>query len=39
VKSVLDEFNGRIDHETISQMPYLEAAINENLRMCPPVIR
>ena len=36
---MLDDFDGRIDYDTINQMPYLEAAINENLRICPPVTR
>jgi hypothetical protein len=39
VQTVLEEFNGRIDYETINQMTYLEAAIDENLRLCPPAIR
>lgn len=39
ISQVLEEHNGRIDHETIGHMPYLEAAVDENLRLCPPVTR
>jgi cytochrome P450 len=39
VKAVLDEFDGKINYETINQMPYLEAAIDENLRMYSPGVR
>ena len=35
----MDENEGKIDYETINQMPFLEAAIEENLRMYSPVIR
>ena len=30
--------NEKIDHESIKEMNFLEAAINENLRMYPPII-
>ena len=39
IQSVLDETDGVIDHETINKMEYLEAAIEEDLRMFPPVTR
>ena len=39
VEGVIEEFGGRIDHETVSNMPYLEAAIKETLRIAPPVAR
>ena len=35
---VLEKFDGRIDHETIGEMKYLEACINEDLRIAGPVI-
>ena len=28
----------KIDHESVSELHYLEAAIKENLRICPPII-
>jgi len=37
LQDVVSSNDGKIDHETISQMHYLEAAINENLRICGPV--
>jgi len=33
---VIDAHEGKIDYETIAEMPFLEAAINENLRMFVP---
>lgn len=39
VEDVLDTFEGRVDQETIADMPYLEACIKETLRMFPPVSR
>ena len=39
IQSVLDETDGVIDHDTINKMEYLEAAIEEDLRMFPPVTR
>ena len=39
MKAVLDENEGEVNYETIHQMTYLEAAIEENLRLYSPVIR
>jgi cytochrome P450 len=39
VEGVLEAFEGRIDQDTIADMPYLEAAIKESLRLFPPVFR
>jgi len=39
IDNMLSENDDRIDHETVSAMPYLEACLKENLRMCPPVAR
>jgi len=39
IDNMLLENENRIDHETVSSMPYLEACIKEDLRMCPPVAR
>ncbi len=39
IVSVAEANDGVIDHETIGQMVYLEAAVDENLRLCPPVTR
>ncbi|CAL8080397.1 unnamed protein product [Orchesella dallaii] len=33
------KFNGRIDSETVHQLPYLSACIDETLRLAPPLIR
>ena len=33
-----DENDGLINHETTNQMPYLEATIEEDLRIHPPVL-
>jgi len=38
VKEVLERHNGKIDHETVGEMEYLEAVIMENLRMHTPVL-
>ena len=38
IKEVLSNHDDIINHETTQEMPYLEAAINENLRMHPPII-
>ncbi len=32
VDDVLDTFEGRVDHETIADMAYLEACVKETLR-------
>ena len=37
VQEALEAHNGRLDHETIGDLTYLEAAINENLRRNGPV--
>ena len=39
VDEVLEAHEGRLDHETITDMPYLEACIKEALRIFPPVSR
>ena len=39
VDDVLEAHGGRLDHETITDMPYLEACIKEALRIFPPVSR
>jgi len=39
VDTILEEHEGVINHETIADMPYLEACIKENLRIHPPVTR
>nr|AIL94156.1 cytochrome P450 CYP3027C2 [Tigriopus japonicus] len=36
INNVVDEFDGRIDYESVQSMKYLEACIQENLRMYPP---
>ena len=36
VKEVAERHNGKINHETIAEMDYLEAVIMEDLRMHPP---
>jgi cytochrome P450 len=38
VNDVMDRHNGKINHETIEEMEYLEATINENLRLHSPVV-
>ena len=37
IQEVLEQQSGRLDHETINDLTYLEAAINENLRLNGPV--
>nr|APH81393.1 cytochrome P450 CYP3027C1 [Tigriopus kingsejongensis] len=37
LQDVIDKFDGRIDHESIQEMEYLEACIQENLRRNGPV--
>jgi len=39
VDTVLEEHDGVVNHETIADMPYLEACIKENLRVHPPITR
>ena len=39
MKAVLDDYDGKINYDTIHQMPYLEAAIEENLRLYSPGVR
>jgi len=39
VDAILDKFDGRVDHETIADMPFLEGCLKETLRLCPPVMR
>jgi len=39
VDDVLEAHDGKVDHETITDMPYLEACIKEALRIFPPVSR
>ena len=36
---MLEKNEDRVDHETVSAMPYLEACIKEDLRMYSPVVR
>ncbi len=38
ITEVLSKHNGKLDHETIQEMEYLEAVFAENLRIMPPVI-
>ncbi len=37
IENVLEKHDGQINHKTINEMHFLEAAILENLRMCGPV--
>jgi len=39
VKAVLDDYEGKINYDTIQHMPYLEAALQENLRMHSPGLK
>ena len=39
VDDILEKYDGRVDHETIADMPYLDACIKEDLRMFPPFAR
>ena len=38
ISRVTEENDGLINHETTNQMPYLEATIEEDLRIHPPVL-
>ncbi len=38
IRSVMDGHDGKITLDNIGEMVYLEAAVNENLRMWPPAI-
>jgi cytochrome P450 len=38
VKEVMARHDGKINHETIEEMEYLEATINENVRMTSPIL-
>ena len=35
----LEEFEGKVNHETVADMPYLDACIKESLRLMPPLAR
>ena len=37
IRSAMEKNGGRIDHEAIAEMPYLEAALEENMRINGPV--
>lgn len=39
VDKKLEEFKGEVNHETITEMHYLDACLKETLRMLPPVTR
>ena len=38
IKEVVERHDGKIDNETIKDMPYLEAVIAEDLRLSGPVL-
>ena len=38
VRDVMERHGGKINHETIAEMEYLEAVIMENLRVHTPVL-
>ena len=37
VRDVMERHDGKMDHETLKEMAYFEAAIHESLRVLPPV--
>ena len=37
ISEVMERFDGKINHETIEEMEYLEAALLENLRISTPL--
>jgi len=39
VDEITEKFDGVVNHETIADMPYLDACIKENLRMFAPIAR
>jgi len=39
IQDKLEEFDGKVNHETVADMPYLDACIKESLRMVSPVAR
>jgi len=39
IQEKLEEFEGKVNHETVADMPYLDACIKETLRILPPVAR
>jgi len=39
IDQTFEDFEGRLDHETVAEMPYLDAFIKETLRMYGPVAR
>ena len=39
IDTVLEEFNGKVNTDTIQDMPYLDACIKETLRISGPAAR
>jgi len=39
VDAYLKRNKGKIEHETLAELVYMNACMNETLRMCPPLIR
>jgi len=37
--TIYEKTGGKITHDTLADLPYLNACINESLRLCPPLIR